>query len=790
MRIALILLAACSVQSTQFTPDEAKPAALSLTPNGDVALGVVVLGQTSGKTTLFVTNDSDAESGPIDIGFDDATLGFTIMDDECTGQPLAGHRTCSFQLRFTPALAAAVQTNIHVSAAPGGELSKVILATGLIPGQIDITESSYNFLGMAIGAPQKTAVFTVRALGQTMLGKPVPTIDGDTASYAIQSTTCNAPLAPSESCKVTVSYTPSAVGARTASLSVTAGPNEIDAATLEGLGFARVAVTKTGNGAITSVDAGLDCGAICANDVATSPVTLTAVPGPNAVFAGWTGGCSGTGTCTLLLTGAKSVGANFTCSTGYGACGIGGACTPTTDDANNCGTCDHVCPGVTNGFGVCANSQCGLGCSPGYAACGATCMDLTSDANNCGTCGHVCPGTACSASQCLPPGQIDIIDAPVDFGASNIGATVFRALTIKNTGTTAIGMAAASLGTSDGSYSISTNNCPATLAPNATCAVTIAFRPLTVGAKAGSLNVTAMPGGSDAVTLSGTGRAHVTVQQSGVGTVTSQPAGINCGVSGGSCSGDFTAPVTLQASPGTGFAFTGWSGCTGATCTLDTSATIGATFTAQSYPLTVDINSQFGAMTSSTVSTQCAAASCGPVLTCNGATCTANAYYGASIMLTANPDSYSRFIGWTTGPCAGSTMPTCSFSMPAGALTVKAAFDWFATFSIRANHGALPAYDPLTARATGTGIVCTNTTTLSGACTMHPARNSQLSLTYQDAGGPYSWNTCIDTFLYAQASGDCRPPGGTIFASTTYACNLTFSTAGDYTSQYDVYCSF
>src|SRR5260370_11576 len=67
----------------------------------------------------------------------------------------------------------------------------------------------------------------------------------------------------------------------------------------------------------------------------------------------------------------------------------------------------------------------------------------------------------------------------------------------------------------------------------------------------------------------------------GTGTVTSNPAGINCP---GTCSGNFqnSGPVTLTATPSTGFTFSGWSGaCTSAnaTCTFAAGATGAATAT-------------------------------------------------------------------------------------------------------------------------------------------------------------------------------------------------------------------
>lgn len=74
-------------------------------------------------------------------------------------------------------------------------------------------------------------------------------------------------------------------------------------------------VTKSGTGAgkVASSPAGIDCGVDCSEGYALgTPVTLTATPGALSLFAGWSGACTGTGTCTVSMDGAKAVTADFT----------------------------------------------------------------------------------------------------------------------------------------------------------------------------------------------------------------------------------------------------------------------------------------------------------------------------------------------------------------------------------------------------------------------------------------------------------------------------------------------
>ena len=78
----------------------------------------------------------------------------------------------------------------------------------------------------------------------------------------------------------------------------------------------RLTVTRNGSdsskGTVTSSPAGINCGNTCSSAFTSGTVvTLTARVTGNRVFAGWSGACTGTGTCTVTMNADKSVTATF-----------------------------------------------------------------------------------------------------------------------------------------------------------------------------------------------------------------------------------------------------------------------------------------------------------------------------------------------------------------------------------------------------------------------------------------------------------------------------------------------
>ena len=103
-----------------------------------------------------------------------------------------------------------------------------------------------------------------------------------------------------------------------------------------------LSISKSGNGTVTSSPAGINCGSTCSKDYNNGDsVTLIASADSGYTFSGWSGGgCSGSGSCAVIVNSDKTVTATFTLS--------GGGTTPSCIGACDAGTCSDDCGASAN----------------------------------------------------------------------------------------------------------------------------------------------------------------------------------------------------------------------------------------------------------------------------------------------------------------------------------------------------------------------------------------------------------------------------------------------------------
>lgn len=109
-----------------------------------------------------------------------------------------------------------------------------------------------------------------------------------------------------------------------------------------------VSLAGAGSGSVTSSPAGIDCGSDCSETYDyNTEVTLTATPATGSVFGGWGGACTGTGSCVVTMTEARSVTATFE---------VGSFVLTVAKDGDGAGTVTSSPAGI----------DCGFDCSESY----------------------------------------------------------------------------------------------------------------------------------------------------------------------------------------------------------------------------------------------------------------------------------------------------------------------------------------------------------------------------------------------------------------------------------------
>ena len=86
----------------------------------------------------------------------------------------------------------------------------------------------------------------------------------------------------------------------------------VTATFIQDQGFYSLTVSLVGSGSVVSTDGSINCPGTCSNTYAgNTQVTLNATAGPGATFSGWSGACTGSGSCTMTMTQNLSVTGTF-----------------------------------------------------------------------------------------------------------------------------------------------------------------------------------------------------------------------------------------------------------------------------------------------------------------------------------------------------------------------------------------------------------------------------------------------------------------------------------------------
>jgi hypothetical protein len=209
------------ISPTQCTTDDPTPVyppypatGVTVAPTA-LNFGSVATGSTSAAQTATVSNPTGAAVPVTSI----ATTGDFAQTNNC-GSSIAANSSCTVSVTFTPTAAGSRTGTLTVNA--GGTTTVSLSGTGTAPGPVlNANPASLSFPSTLVGSTAPTQAVTITNSGTTSA-----TVSGVSATGDFSQTNNCTTIAVNGTCTVTVTFKPTAGGARTGTLTVTSNAND------------------------------------------------------------------------------------------------------------------------------------------------------------------------------------------------------------------------------------------------------------------------------------------------------------------------------------------------------------------------------------------------------------------------------------------------------------------------------------------------------------------------------------------------------------------------------------
>jgi subtilisin family serine protease len=526
------------------------PASSSISMTGTGTAPVAVFSPASLAFAAQAVNTSSAaqsvtlsNSGTAPLSVTSIAASGDFSQSNNCGTSVAAGASCTINLVFTPTTIGNRSGSLTLSSNSNPAPAAVTLSGTGTAAVATLSPGSLSFSSQLLGTSSSAQSVTLSNTGNVALSISSISIAGDFT----QTNTCAASLDPGASCTINVVFSPTTIGSRTGSLSLTSNSNTAPApVSLSGTGLAAVAAlspsslafgtqtvgTSTASQAVTLTNSGntllsisslqtsgdfsqtnncgtsLNAGASCTINVVFSPAALgsrtgslslssNSNPAPTAVSL------SGAGLAAVATLSPSSLafpsqavgsssGGQAVTLTNNGNTSLSISSLTTSGDfsqANNCGT------------SLAAGASCTINVvfSPTVVGNRSGSLSLSSNSNPAPAAVNL-SGTGIGAIASLSP-------ASLTFGSQLVGtSSSAQAVTLSNTGNAALTISSLVMA---GDFSQS-NNCGTSLAAGGSCTVNVTFTPTARGSRSGSLVLNSnTTGAQPKVNLSGTGIAPV-----------------------------------------------------------------------------------------------------------------------------------------------------------------------------------------------------------------------------------------------------------------------------------------
>jgi len=381
-----------------------------------------VEGTTSQAQSVTLTNDTGASIAIIKVK---APANYAATNN--CGTWVAYGASCTFTVTFTPTASGSVSGSLAIWTSLCTTAQVVTMSgTGYTIGpNVLLSPSPLPFAAQTVGSPSAAQQVTLSNSGTSDL--TVSKIS--TSGNFTQTNTCGSLVAAGSSCTIAVTFTPTATGSRTGTLTITDNSTDSpQSVSLSGPGQAAVARIWLNPASLTF-----------ATQVVGSHGTAQSV------------GLTNTGTVALPMTQIATTGDFFQTNNCPATIAVGAGCAILITFA-------PTAPGIRNGTLIFTDSS-----------------------------GDSLQSLALTGTGLTTPPTVSLTPALMNFPGQTLGtASASQTLTLTNTGGSELTVTGIAI---TGDFS-QTNNCPLTLAAGASCALSVTFTPAVIGARTGTVSTT------------------------------------------------------------------------------------------------------------------------------------------------------------------------------------------------------------------------------------------------------------------------------------------------------------
>jgi hypothetical protein len=533
-----------SLSADNSTPE---PPAVSLSGTGTAAIGNFsstfltfapqLVGTTSAAQSVTLTNSGNAALSIGSLSFFQPGAPYFSQTNNC-GSSVAAGASCTVNVVFSPQIRGSVQAGLQLNSNSIPVTPSVTISgTGQVI-QGGVSPATISFGSQSVNTTSAAQSVTLTNNGDLPLSLTGVVSTGDFA----QTNTCGSSVAVGANCTVAVTFTPTATGSRSGTLSFNSNASTpISPVNLSGsgtlppptlspgslsfspqvIGTPSVAQTLvlTNNGAapisITAINPlpnnsdfsqtnncgpSLAAGASCTVNVTFTPIARGSRTGQLSVAGNFVGtvvstSLSGTGQAILATVSPASL--------TFGAAPLNTTSTAQTVTFTNSGDTAATITGVAVTGDFAQTNNCGTSLAAGASCSVNVTFTPTARGSRTGTVtlqgNFTSPAPVVNLSGTGQASLATLSPASFDFGSVPVNLSSAIAFTYSNTGDLALSISGISI-PADFSQ---TNNCPATLATNTNCVINVTFLPRSAGAQTASLTVSGTVNSS--ASLTGTG---------------------------------------------------------------------------------------------------------------------------------------------------------------------------------------------------------------------------------------------------------------------------------------------